>query len=298
MIKKKNAFRSLVLVGLALASFNAVNAAFADTLVAAAESSAGSVIPDATTNATIQIPSSSSALDRFYLNYFGTYHGNTLSDVGASHTVTQTGAPSAQSVYFDSEVTAAYMITPTIGIGPDVPFYLVPVKGQGGILQDVGIKTFDRQLISYNGFNLYMNLIIQAPTSDYSRGRGETVGFKTTPAIRYVFPASRVSIGAWTELKEYAGVTSGKAFKTYAAPYVNYLLLPNFSLNLEYEMEADRMVGNPGLNLTNYGTDLLPGFIWNITPKVFVNPYLVLYTGNHVNSDSTAIGALISATVL
>lgn len=270
----------------------------ADTQVAAAESSAAESLPDNVTSATTQVQPSTTILDKFYVNYFGTYHGGTLSDMGGSHTVNQIGAPSAQAIYFDSEVTTAYMITPTIGVGPDIPFYLSPVKGQGATIQDVGIKTFDRQLISYNGFNMYANLIIQAPTSDYSRGRNEEVGIKSTPNFRYNFPASRFAVGAWTELKDYVGVTSGKQFKTYAAPYVNYTLTPTLSLNLEYEMEADKMYDTQGIDFTNYGTDLQPGFVWLITPKVLVNPYVMVFTGNHVNTDTAAVGAVISATLL
>jgi hypothetical protein len=238
-------------------------------------------------------------MDKVYLNYFATFHGASFKDLGSPYTVDATGKPSTHSgVNLDSELTAAYMFNSDFGVGPVVPFLLVPVFGQGIILGDVGIKAFDKKTVSYRGLSIYANAIIQAPTSKSSQDRGMTFALKTTPNVRYSFPASRFTVGAWTEAKAYFGVTTDKTFKLYGAPYVNYQLLSSLSLNLEYEAEAHRNVGDPYLNFTMYQTDLEPGFVWNITSHILINPYVQIFTTNQISSDHIALGAIISATLL
>jgi hypothetical protein len=207
-------------------------------------------------------------LDKLYVNYFGIFHGESLSNLSSPYTVDRNGQLSTYSgVNFDSEITAAYMFTDNIGAGPDIPFLLVPVLGQGVILGDLGVKV--------------------------------TMCVKMTPYVRYSFPKSRFTVGAWTEEKAYLGVTYDKTFKLYAAPYVNYRLTSTFSLNLEYEAEAHHNIGDTGMmNFTMYQTDVEPGVVWMITPKVMFNPYVQIFTTNSVSSDRTALGAVISATVL
>ena len=235
--------------------------------------------------------------DNMYLNYFGIYHGAPLTSMDSTKTVGPTGVPSkTNAINFDSEITAAYMITPSFGIGPDVPFLMVPVLGQGIILGDVGIKAIDKKTVYKNGLIISTNLYLQAPTSKASEARNMDLGIKTTPSIRYTMPGSRITLGAWNEIKEYAGVTSDKTFKLYTQPYANYQLSKNFSLNLGYEMEWHHNVGYAAARFTTYQTDLQPGFVWNITPKVIVNPYIQIFTANAMSTDTAAVGAVISAT--
>jgi hypothetical protein len=183
-------------------------------------------------------------------------------------------------------------------VGPDVPFLLVQAPGQHFILGDVGVKAFNRKTLNFGGFNLYTNIILQAPTSDSSQGRHQKFAIKTTPNVRYTIPHSDIKLGAWTEAKAYLGVSKGKTFKLYAAPYVNYSLSDNFSLNLEYEMEAHHFLGAQTLDFTNYQTDLQPGFVWNITKHILVNPYVQLFTGNKITVENSGLGAIFSATLL
>lgn len=256
---------------------------------------------NAAVSTTTTTQSAPSFLDGFYLNYFATFHGPSTNSLSSPYTVDRKGVTNLNSaINFDSEITAAYMFTPTIGVGPDVPFLLVPVLGQGVILGDVGIKAFNAKTISYRGFDLYTNLLVQAPTNQRSSDRGMTFALKTTPYVRYRIPSSRFTIGAWTEEKAYFGVRYDKTFKLYGAPYVNYSLTQSFSLNLEFEAEAHHNVGDTGtFNFTMYQTDLEPGFVWKLSPRVLVNPYLQIFTTNNdVSADRVAVGAVISATVL
>ena len=235
--------------------------------------------------------------DNLYLNYFGIYHGSPLTNLDSTKTVDHNGLPSKSSaINMDSEITAAYMITPNFGIGPDVPFLMVPVLGQGIILGDLGIKAIDKKTVSKNGLVIDTNLYVQAPTSKSSEARNMEFAIKTTPSIRYTVPGSRFTVGSWNEAKEYVGVTTDKTFKLYAQPYANYQLAKNFSLNVGYEMEWHHNVGDAAARFTTYQTDLQPGFVWNITPKMILNPYVQIFTANRMSTDTSAIGAVLSAT--
>jgi hypothetical protein len=267
--------------------------------VAAAESSASAILPDNVTSAATQLPSSGSLLDNFYLNYFATFHGSALGNLRNSESISRTGTPSTtQGQYLDSEVTTAYMITKNFGIGPDIPFQIYGVKGEGVTLGDVGAKIVDFHTVDYNGLKINTNFYVQAPTSTYSQSRNLRYGLKSTPSVRYDFKASRFAIGSWNEIKDYVGVTSGAAFKLYALPYVSYQMTPTLSAVVGYEMETHHNVGDIGTSFSSYETDLQPGVSWMITPKVIFNPYVQIFTGNNITWDSTAVGAVISATVL
>jgi len=232
-------------------------------------------------------------------NYFGTFHGPNLTHIDSPYTVNEKGALSSRSaINFDSDVTLAYRVNANTGIGVDVPFLVFPVMGQGMVMNDLGLKAYNLHTVQYGGFNIDTNLFVQAPTSDYSQLRHMKVGLKTTPAVRYRFAGSRFTVGSWNEAKAYVGVTTGKAFKLYTLPYVNYRINPNWALNLGYEMEADHFVGTSPMDFTAFQADIQPGFVYNFTPHISVNPYLQIFTANRITSETTAVGAVINATLL
>jgi hypothetical protein len=263
-----------------------------------------SLIPTVSLGAELPSSGSSSAvessiLDHLRLGYFANFHGTPLKDLGSSHSVGPKGTPSAYSVNFDGDLTGYYMVDDSTGIGPHVPFLLVPVRGQGIILGDVGIKAINNHTVSMNGFHLDTNVYVQAPTSDSSRARGMNLAVKTTPSLSYRASGSRLTIGSWTEAKTYLGVDRGTTFKLWAGPYLNYKVLPNFSLNLEYEMEWHHDVAMTGLHFHTYQTDLQPGFILNLSRKVMINPYMQIFTTQGaISSDRMAWGAVMSASIL
>ena len=241
-------------------------------------------------------------MDDLYLGLISTYHGPGVTHMSEPFTQNKDGktiAKNSSAMYFDSEIAAAYLFTPSIGVGPVVPFFYYPVFGKGFTLGDIGLKIFDRKFFSTHDLNLSANLTVQAPTSDYSRGKNRDMSFalKMTPHVRYLVPDSRYSFGAWTEQKAYFGVVSGKTLKLYLAPYVNYQQSPNFSWNLEFEAEADHFKGNSNWDLTLYQTDIMPGFVYRITPRIIVNPYVEIFTSQKISMNNTGVGAFLSASI-
>jgi len=239
-------------------------------------------------------------LDDFYVNVISIVHGPGVNNLDQPYTPNADGktVPKATSAMnFDSELTAAYMITDTVGVGPDVPFLAYPVLGKGFSLGDVGIKAFDKKFISNSALAVYANIIFQLPTSDYSSGRDMSFAIKMTPNLRYIIADTRFMVGVWTEEKAYMGVNAGKTAKLYAQPYVNYQVTHKFSWNLGFEAEADHFYGKPNFDLTMYQTDLMPGFVYVVTPKLIVNPYFQVFTSQKVSLNNTALGAFLSASL-
>jgi hypothetical protein len=236
------------------------------------------------------------SLDHYYVDYFGTYHGSDLSQVGKPYMADQNGKATHSAMYFDSELTTAYLVTPDIGVGLDFAFSYTPVLGQDLTMNYIGLKVLDRKTIYKNGFTLYTNLILQKPVVDYELNRGVVAGIKSTPFVRYQIPNSRFTIGSWNEIKDYAGATQGKMYKLYVSPYINYQATSLISINLGYEIEADHFASTSGMSI--YESDFQPGFIVNVTKYIRVNPYLQFFTTNKVSMDTTAIGAVITARLL
>jgi hypothetical protein len=281
----------------AIATLSALTASVTPALA----TEASGITPSGVNTASESSTTYQDIVKNLYLNYFATAHGTPLSKLDSPYTLDHNGnntKSSFNTVNFDSDVTAAYMLTKDVGLGLSIPFLLVPVQGQGLVLGNVAIKTFDKHLVSYNGLNISGNLYIQAPSGKADKNRGMDVGLKSTPGIRYQIPNSRFAIGSWNEAKLYEGAVMGKTFKLYTLPYVNYTLTPSLSLNLGYEFETDHMKNDAFFNFTTYETDLQPGVVWFMTPKVMVNPYLQIFTGRKITSDTMALGAVISATVL
>ncbi len=250
----------------------------------------------------------STVIDSMYINLFTVYHGPSMTQVDSPYTVNAEGTNTGNlkrktGMYFDSDLTADYLITSRMGVGATVPFFYTVTQGQDMTLGDAGVNMFYKPEMESRNLHVYTNIKLQAPTSDYSRLIHQTFGFKTTPYVRYDLPGSRFTVGAWSEAKYYLGaekvkgISTVKTFKTYLAPYVSYQLMPKLALNLEYEMENDHMDGNAPLDFTGYQSDLCPGVVYMITPKILINPYLQIFTTDHVALDRTALGAVITATL-
>jgi hypothetical protein len=247
----------------------------------------------------------SSALDHLYLNYFGTFNGPGLTSFDNTHSLDNKGLTNTSTktayghINFDSEITAAYLITKDIGVGPVVPFIFYPTQGYGAVLGDLGVKAFDKHLVSTPNLGVYANLILQVPSSDLSKANQMDFAIKTTPSFRYYLRDSRFAVGAWTEAKAYLGVKDRiKSFKLYADPYLNYQLTGPLSLNLGFEIEADHFAGVDGaFAFKTVKTDLQPGLVYMISPKIILNPFIQFFTYDQLSFDRAALSATLTASL-
>jgi hypothetical protein len=259
------------------------------------ESSAAPTVPVGGTSTATSKPLS---MDDFYVSLFSNFHGPSIQSLGSKSSLDAKGKPSSRGINFDSNVTLAYLVTKSFGVGFEIPFFYLPGQKTAFEIGDIGLKIFEKKLIKTQNFSLYGNILIQAITSDYSRSLGQQVGLKTTPYFRYNIPSSRFSFGAWTEAKSYVGAAKGKAFKLWAAPHVDYQITPKLSAIFQYEIESDHMVGSPGaLNFTTYQADFTPGIAYFITPSLMINPYVQIFTTDKIALDRTGVGAIITASL-
>lgn len=232
------------------------------------------------------------------MDYWADFRGGPVSNPESPYTTDASGKYSEDNlINMFNEITTNYRFTENTGVALYVPFVFVPVMGKGFEMADAGIKVFNRGTISSGGFRLNTSGFIQAPTSEGSRNRNMILSAKFTPSFSFSPTGSRFTFGALTEAKSYLGVSTGKDFKFWALPYVNYRISPQFSLNLMYEMETLHMVGDDTFKLGNSSTDLQPGVIWNITPSVSFQPYLRFFTGNRVGWNNMTLCAIVSATL-
>jgi|GEM_PF-1151497 len=269
---------------------------------AAAQQTLQPAVTGSASTQTLEGAKISAPLKNIFFGVTSTFHGTPLRDLGSDYTVGRDGkqkATNRNALLFDSEISTGYRLSNTVGIGPVVPFLAFVSRDQGFVIGDLGLKAYNSKTIKIHGLKISTNLIVQAPTSQASRDRNMTWALKSTPDVRYSIPHSSFSVGSWTEMKDYFGVSSDKTFKLWALPYLNYALSDRFSLNLGYEMEWHHNVGQKGFGFNTYMTDLQPGFIAEVLKGVYVNPYVAFYTNTGgLDSDHAAIGAFISAAIL
>jgi hypothetical protein len=236
------------------------------------------------------------SLDRFYASFYGNLEGGRLSQLGPYEANPTTGQMSTEPMTLASTATIAYMATPEIGVGTYLEMNITPVLGRGWQWLDVGATIFDHKIINRDGLDVSVNFIAELPTDTYDINRGMVAGLETTPSFRYAIPHSRFTLGAWTELKNYTGAHSGKLIKTYYEPYIAYTLLPQVLLNVTYEFEWDHFVGHGGMQV--YQTDIQPGVLWYLTPRLMLNPFLMWFTNNRISAETACFGLAVVARFL
>lgn len=235
----------------------------------------------------------------FYVSDFTTYYGPNV-DHPSNFAVNSKGEESKNPMFFDNEITAAYLIdrAGVIGVGPSIRFNYSPVLGKGFEWNDVGLKFIDYRAVATADLHVALNFYVIAPTAAWSKASGMHYALKTTPSIAYDIPGTRVTIGAWTELKDYVGVNYGTQFKAYYGPYAKWRLSRHFALNLLFEEEYHHDKGMNGVKLKLARRDIEPGFIWTISNRVSVNPYVAFYIDNKLSADHASFGATMNARIL
>jgi hypothetical protein len=248
-------------------------------------------------NSMTDLETAPTVLDHVYMSIYSDLQGSSLKQLGSPYQENQTtGLMSKSPMYFATDATLAYLITPQIGVGPYAQLNYTPVLGQGVQWLDVGVTAFNRHLVHTDHLTIMGNIIVEAPTDSYDINRGMYLGLKSSPYVRYEIPHSRFTLGAWTEFKDYMGSTSGKLVKTYYEPYVAYSVVKQLSLSFAYELEYDHYAATSGMKV--YETDIQPGLLWFITPKIVFNPYLQWFTNNRITADTAAFGMSLAARFL
>jgi hypothetical protein len=193
-------------------------------------------------------------------------------------------------------LTLAYALDQYLAVSATGYWLYKPVLGQSMTMRDPYARVSYEDIMHFSQATWYGDLRVHFPVTDLSRDQDMLAGVQTYHTLTYPIPGSRftTALDASARVNVFGSQGRGDDLELYAGPSLSYLLHPNFSLTLLYEMGASHQFGAKAFDLYNDGTVLEPGFSWDILPSLTINPYLNLYTGNKVTLSSTSIGATLS----
>ena len=246
--------------------------------------------------------------EKVAVNYFGIYRGASLTNFGSSlqPQVDGTDDPTnPQSL--ESSLHALYKVNKTWNAGILAHFYYYPIGNPVGTGQD--LKMLDPSLLvtapsifTSGGLKLGFRFMAQLPisSSDDLQSRNVALGLTPMFILNYDVPHTRLTVGMVGYFKQYITTSSSPAdvrtYKAYVAPNLSYQVSKTFAATLWVDwIQAVRSRGTPFFGgAENYYMDIEPGFNWDITNNISINPILNLYPAN-LSWASTSIQATIVA---
>ena len=239
--------------------------------------------------------------DKLIANYFGIFSGPSLGKSGMYQTTGYGDLDPTSPQQLEGYLTVGYKVSDSRMAGIVLDLIYKPFYGQDLQMEDPALKIGDSKFISFGGFSDSADLRLFAPTGRDPKIVNEVTAIQTLHVMSYQIHQSRLSIGsvAAAKVSFFRGNGSGKSTQLYLGPNVSYQLSRGLSATLLYEMCARHDYGsNDFFDLTRDGTDLRPGFNWDITPNFNINPFVNLQTGNKVNLDTTTFGFFASAKLI
>ena len=233
--------------------------------------------------------------DRVYANYYGILYGPSVGDP-TSFQPTPQGKRSNIPVYVRNYGTFGYALDNFFALSATAYWIYVPVRGQQLIMRDPYLRLAMNDIISNESWNYYADVRFHAPVSEVSRDADLVAGLQTFHVLTYTVPNSRFTVGTYgsARMNLFGSRGNGNDLEVYLGPNAAYKITPTVSATMLYEMSLSHGYGNEAFIFTNDGTDLQPGISWDITPKLNVNPYLNIYTGDQVSTRSTSVGMTLS----
>jgi hypothetical protein len=232
----------------------------------------------------------------FSAHYFGILYGPSVQNP-TSYQPTPSGRTDKNtSVAIRNFGSLAYQINDLWSTSATATFDWIPVRGQTVTMRDPYVRVANNSIFSTDDFNLYGDLRVHMPVTDASRNQDMLSGIQTLAIATYIPPESRFTFALFgsSRYNIFGSLGEGNDLELYLGPNLSYQITPTLAFTTLYEMGASHRLGQQAFELNNDGTDLEPGFRWDVTPKLTVNPYLNIYTGNKVNLASTSLGMTLS----
>ncbi|MBC7692520.1 MAG: hypothetical protein H7222_12215 [Methylotenera sp.] len=192
--------------------------------------------------------------------------------------------------------SVGYALSDTWGTQATATWDYIPVRGQELNLRDPYVRISNNSIFSTDTLNLYGDVRFHIPVTTLSRDQDILSGIQTLAIMTYIQPGSRWTWALYgsSRYNVFGKHGRGNDLELYLGPNFAYQITPSLAFTTLYEMNATHHLGQEAMVLNNDGTDLEPGFRWDVTPKVSFNPYVNIYTGNRLNLDSTSVGATLS----
>jgi hypothetical protein len=228
--------------------------------------------------------------------YFAILYGPALKDTSSFQPLPEGGPDSSRPVIVKNYGTLGYALNSDIGVSATAHWIWKPVQGHSLDMRDPYLRIAHNRLINFDNFNVYADVRVHFGVSNYSREDDLLTGIQAFQILTYTVPDTRLTLGSYisTRYNIFGKQGWGNDLELYVGPNLSYRISRTVALTLLYEMGSSHFFGDKPGYLTNDGTDLEPGILWDITPKLTINPYLNLYTGNKVTWDSTSIGMTMS----
>ena len=173
----------------------------------------------------------------------------------------------------------------------------VPVQGQDFWLRDPYLRLARPQILTSDSpVQLYADLRWHPGISSFSRERDQLFGLQLFSMFHYPIPTSGWSLGLLGSARKnfFGPEPQGLSWEFYLAPQARYAFDDRLSFQLLYEMNAAQDSQDPTGTMVSDGTDLEPSLLWQISPRVSLNPFLTLYVGEGLKPRNTALGMGVS----
>jgi hypothetical protein len=245
------------------------------------------------------------------LNYLGIYRGAALQNIGSAHQPTVSGDEDVSNPQMlDSFLTVGYKLQEDWSLGMVSHFNYA--LSSGGIDVHQGLNVLDpmlmvqkNHLLNQGGFSLNGKLTVELPLSSSDSLQKYHLATAVTPTLMasYTVPDSPLTLGAYTFFRAYFPgsdvASTAMTYRIFMAPHLNYQIASNFSATLWVDLlTATRYRGRPGfMGMDTETVDIQPGFNWDITRSISLNPVLNIYPA-HPTLSSTSIEAFLSIKAL
>jgi hypothetical protein len=268
-----------------------------------------SAAPEAPASISTSAPWGNSPLDHIILYDWGTYYGAAPANFNMN-TPNENTTTAAQNL--DNAIIGGYRIDQDTYIGGMMEFDYRPVGGSDATMMDPAIRFGKDNWIKTGPWQLYADLRAYLPVSTASQNAKQDVQLRSFQNLTYEVKGTRWTLGAYGSLRYYVysdpdtlnpqtdllSFSPKQRVRAYVGPNVNYQVSPSLSIFVLGEAEGVQNTGNSFWNWNDNGMDIEPGVMWNITPKLMINPFINVYPTSPNVAKTTYIGANIWISVL
>ena len=230
------------------------------------------------------------------LNYFGIFFGPSLQSP-TSYQPDGYGIPDKdRPIVFRNFLNLGYNLTDELAVGGTFYWTWQPVLGHQGLVQDPFLKVSHNSIFRFGDLNLYGDLRVHFPASQWSRDNNMQFGVQSVQALTYSVGSTNLLLGLVASVRadSYGDRSFGNDMEFYLAPNVNYQITQTLAFTLLYEFFANKGEGLQSYGFRGYGSDIEPGLAWDATPQLTLNPYLHLPVSGSVSLNSTSFGMMIN----
>ena len=233
------------------------------------------------------------------VNYFGILYGPSLQrSVGVTD--------QDRSLLFKNFLGPGLSLTEHIDLAGICVWTWAPGIKDQIQLQDPFLKLSHGSLVEVENLNIYSDVRVHFPAAVPGE-IGFALGLQNVEAATYHFEGTPLTLGANFSIRRnfFYKLGVGDWLQIYFAPNVSYRVSSSVALTLLYEVfanhgagswDGNRVVQAPRSN--HFGTNLEPGVSWDITPQLWMNPYLSFLPGNPVDLKSMSFGMMLGWTLL